>query len=380
MPRSVCVADLRDACRRRIPRLFFEFVDHGSYDEVTIRANRADLLAIGLNQRVMVDVAQRSHATTIVGQASSMPLAVAPTGLSGFIHPNGEIEAALAAEDEGIPFCLSTMSICSLEEVRAATTKPFWFQLYVQRDRGFTAALVERAKAAECSALVVTVDLQVQGQRHRDIRAGLAIPPRFSPATILDMAMKLPWSLGILKARRFRLGNIQGHLKGLDDMQSYAAWLADSFDPSLSWTDLEWLRGLWPGKLIVKGILDPADARSAVAAGADAIVVSNHGGRQLDGARSTISALSAIADSVGGETEILFDSGVQTGQDVLKALALGAGSCMIGKAFLYGLGAGGRQGVRDAIGFIRKEMDVTMMLTGTRDVAEIGPSILAARP
>ena len=377
MTRPVCVADLREAARRRVPSIFFELVDHGSYDETTIRANRADLLAIRLQQRVMVDVSNRSHAATMVGQPSSMPLALAPTGIAGFVHPNGEIEAALAAEDEGIPFCLSTMSICSLEEVRAATTKPFWFQLYVQKDRAFTAALVERAKAAACSALVVTVDLQVQGQRHRDIRNGLKIPPRLSVGTLLDMATKPRWSLGILRARKFRFGNLQGHLSGLDDMRSFAEWLANSFDPSLSWTDLAWLRGLWPGKLIVKGILNVEDARDAVACGADAIVVSNHGGRQLDGAHSSISALPAIADAVGDRVEILFDGGVQTGQDILKALAHGARSCLIGKAFLYGLGAGGRQGVRDAIGFIRREMDVTMMLTGVRDVATVDARILA---
>jgi L-lactate dehydrogenase (cytochrome) len=380
MTSPVCVSDLRELARRRVPRMFFELVDHGSYDELTIRANRADLLAIKLRQRVMVDVSVRSHATTIVGQPASMPLAIAPTGITGFIHPNGEIEGARAAEAEGIPFCLSTMSICSLEDVRAATTKPFWFQLYVQKDRGFTQAMVERAKAAQCSALVLTVDLVVQGQRHRDIRNGLTVPPRMSIANLIDMALKPGWSLGILRAGRFRFGNLQGHLKGLDDMTSFAQWLAGSFDPSLSWKDVEWLRSLWPGKLILKGILDVEDAEAAVASGADAIVVSNHGGRQLDGAPSSISVLADIAQAVGDRTEILFDGGVLTGQDVLKAQALGARGSMIGKAFLYGLGAMGGEGVRKAIGFIRKEMDVTMMLTGVSDVQKVDSSILLDNP
>jgi L-lactate dehydrogenase (cytochrome) len=371
-----CVADLRELARRRVPRLFFEFLDHGSYDEVTIRANRADLLNIKLRQRVMVDVSERSHATTILGQPISIPLAIAPTGLTGLIHPHGEIEGARAAVAEGIPFCLSTLSICSLEEVRAATGKPIWFQLYVTKDRGFTKSLVERAKAVQCSALMLTVDLQVQGQRHRDIRNGLTVPPRMSIANIVDMATKPRWSLGILRAGRFTFGNLKGHVKDVQSMTSFAQWIAGSFDPSLSWKDVEWLRKQWPGKLIIKGILDVDDAKTAVASGADAVVVSNHGGRQLDGARSTISALPEIAQAIGDRTELMFDGGVQTGQDVLKALALGARCCLIGKAFLYGLGAMGEEGVRKAIGFMRKEMDVTMMLTGVSDVQKVDETLL----
>jgi L-lactate dehydrogenase (cytochrome) len=378
MATPVCVADLRELARRRLPRLFFEFLDQGSYDEVTIRANRADLLSIKLRQRVMVDVSKRSHATTILGEPISMPLAIAPTGLAGLIYPNGEIEGTRAAAAEGIPFCLSMMSICSLEEVRAATENPIWFQLYVTRDRGFTKALVERVKAAQCSALMLTVDLQVQGQRHCDIRNGLTVPPRLSIANFVDMATKPRFSLGILRAGRFGFGNLMGHLEGLDDMKSFAQWLANSFDPSLNWKDVEWLRKQWPGKLIVKGILDVDDAKAAIASGADAVIVSNHGGRQLDGARSSISALPAIAQAIGDRTEVMFDGGVQTGQDVLKALALGARCCLIGKAFLYGLGAMGEEGVRKAIGFIRKEMDVTMMLTGVSDVRKVDETLLVA--
>jgi L-lactate dehydrogenase (cytochrome) len=376
MSSPACVADLRELARRRLPRLFFEFLHHGSYDEVTIRSNREDLLNIKLRQRVMVDVSKRSQATTVLGQPISMPLGIGPTGLAGLIYPNGEIEGARAAAAEGIPFCLSMMSICSLEEVRAATQKPFWFQLYVTKDRGFTSSLVERVKAAQCSALMLTVDLQVQGQRHRDIRNGLTVPPRMSIANLIDMASKPRWSLGLLRAGRFGFGNLKGQLEGLKDMKSFAQWVAGSFDTSLNWKDVEWLRKQWPGKLIIKGILDVDDAKAAVASGADAVVVSNHGGRQLDGAPSSVSALPAIAQAIGDRTEVMFDGGVQTGQDVVKALALGARCCLIGKSFMYGLGAMGEEGVRKAIGFIRKEMDVTMILTGVSDVRQVNESVL----
>lgn len=370
------VQDLRALARRRVPRAIFDYADRGSYDEVTLRANRAGLAAIGLRQRVMVDVSTRSTATTLAGQPASMPVAIAPTGLTGLFHRNGEIHGARAAEAFGIPFCLSTMSICSIEDVRAGTTKPFWFQLYVMRDRGFARSLIERATAAQCSALVLTLDLQIQGQRHQDLKNGLAVPPRLTLANALDIMRKPGWAAGVLFGKRRTFGNLAGQIKGSDNLATLSQWIASQFDPSLNWQDIEWVRRMWPGKLILKGVLDVEDARIAAASGADAIVVSNHGGRQLDGAAASIAALPEIAEAVAGRTEILFDGGVQSGQDVLKALALGARGCLIGKAFLYGLAAQGQAGVTRTLEIIRKELDVSMALTGTRDVAGVTPAVL----
>jgi L-lactate dehydrogenase (cytochrome) len=370
------VQDLRALARRRVPRAIFDYADRGSYDEGTLRANRAELAAIGLRQRVMVDVSTRSTATTLAGQPAAMPVAIAPTGLTGLFHRNGEIHGARAAEAFGIPFCLSTMSICSIEDVRAGTTKPFWFQLYVMRDRGFARSLIERAAAAQCSALVLTLDLQIQGQRHQDLKNGLAVPPRLTLANALDIMRKPGWATGVLFGKRRTFGNLAGHIKGSDNLATLSQWIANQFDPSLNWQDIEWVRKMWPGKLILKGVLDVDDARIAAASGADAIVVSNHGGRQLDGAAASITALPEIVEAVAGRTEVLFDGGVQSGQDVLKAVALGARGCLIGKAFLYGLAAMGEAGVTRTLEIIRKELDVSMALTGTRDVAEVTPAVL----
>lgn len=376
MPIITNNADLRRLAQRRVPRAIFDYVDRGSYEEATLRANTVDLDAIKLRQRVMIDVDRRSLATELVGEPAAMPVAIAPTGLTGIMHGNGEVLAARAAEQFGIPFTLSTMSICSIEDVRAATTRPFWFQLYVMRDRGFAASLIERAIAAQCSALVLTADLQIQGQRHRDLKNGLAVPPRLTLANLLDIATKPTWLWRLLRSRRTNFGNLAGFIPDSDSLSTLSQWIATQFDPTLSWNDVAWVRQLWPGKLIIKGILDPEDARLAVQAGADAIVVSNHGGRQLDGAPSSIAALPAVVEAVGGATQVLFDGGIRSGQDIVKALALGAEGVMIGKAFLYGLGAMGQEGVRLVLELMRKELDVTMALTGVRDVRQIGPQVL----
>ena len=376
MSPATSIADLRDKARRRIPRAIFDYADGGAYNELTLAANRRDLDAIRLRQRVMIDASKRATATTIVGQSSTLPLAIAPTGLTGLFHANGEIHGARAAEAMGIPFCLSTMSICSIEDVRGAVEKPFWFQLYVMRDRGFTRSLIERAQAAECSALVVTLDLQVQGQRHRDIKNGLAIPPRLTLKNALDIATKPAWAAGVLLGKRRTFGNLQGRPGGTSGLSTLSQWIAGQFDPSMSWADIEEIRKAWPGQLILKGVLDVEDAKIAAATGADAIVVSNHGGRQLDSASSSISVLGEIAEAVGDRTEVLFDGGVQSGQDVLKALALGARACLIGKAFLYALAAGGEAGVTEALNIIRRELSVSMALTGVADVAEVNRRVL----
>ncbi|MFC3653494.1 L-lactate dehydrogenase [Dyella humi] len=370
------VADLRELAKRRVPRAFFEYADRGSYDEVTLRANRAAFERIALRQRVMCNVDNRSLATDIVGQPVSMPLAIAPTGLTGLQHGAGEILGARAAEKAGIPFCLSTMSICSIEQVRAAVEKPFWFQIYVMRDRGFTRDLIRRAKAAECSALMVTADLTVQGQRHREIKNGLSVPPKITLRNILDMASKPRWAWSMLRAPSRSFGNLQGRIDNTDSLTTLAQWIANQFDPTLEWKDLEWIRELWPGKLIIKGILDARDARIAADLGVDAIVVSNHGGRQLDGAPATIDVLPSIVQAVGGRTQVLFDSGIQSGQDLLKALACGAHAGLIGKAFLYGLGAMGEAGVTKAIELICRELSVSMALTGQTDVRHITSDII----
>jgi L-lactate dehydrogenase (cytochrome) len=376
MKTITCIEDLRALARRKVPKAFFDYADSGSYNEETLRANRADLETIKLRQRVMVDVSQRSLATTIIGQKVSAPFALAPIGLCGMQHGDGEILAAQAAEEASIPFTLSTMSICSIEQVAEATSRPFWFQLYVIRDRGFSRDILARAAAAKCNALVLTVDLQVLGQRHRDIRNGMTVPPQIRLKNIIDIASKPGWALSILRSKSKNFGNLAGHVKGMDDVTSLAQWTNDQFDPALNWKDVEWINKTWPGKLIIKGILDIEDARTAVKLGADAVVVSNHGGRQLDGAPSSISALPAITQAVGSDTEVLFDGGIRTGADMLRALALGARACLIGRAYVYGLGAGGKAGVAKAIDILQKELSVAMALTGTTRVADIGPQVL----
>ncbi|UFN46820.1 alpha-hydroxy-acid oxidizing protein [Roseomonas sp. OT10] len=376
MPPATNIEDLRQRAKRNIPRAIFDYADRGSYDEATYRANREDLAALKLRQRVMIDVSDRNLSTTMLGEPVSMPVAIAPTGLTGLFHADGEILGARAAQAFGIPFTLSTMSICSIEDVAGAVDKPFWFQLYVMRDRGFAKSLVERAIAAKCSALVLTLDLQIQGQRHQDIKNGLAVPPKLTVRNALDVATKPIWAMKVLRGKRKSFGNLAEFVQGGNNLTTLSQWIAGQFDPSLSWKDVAWIRSLWPGKLILKGVLDVDDAKIAADTGADALVVSNHGGRQLDGAPSSISVLPSIAEAVGDKIEVMFDGGVRSGQDVLKALALGARSCMIGKAWLYGLAAGGQAGVTEALNIIRKELDVSMALTGTRDVREVTSEVL----
>jgi L-lactate dehydrogenase (cytochrome) len=376
MPVVTDIEDLRRLSKKRIAKAIFDYVDRGSYSEATLRANRADLESLTLRQRVAIDVDRRSTRTTMIGQEVAMPVALAPTGLTGLNWADGEMLAARAAERFGVPFCLSTMSICSIEDVASAVTRPFWFQLYVMRDRGFAASLIERAKAAGCSALVLTLDLQVQGQRHQDIKNGLAVPPRLTVGSFFDILSKPSWMLNVLMGRRKSFGNLEGRIPNAGSLSTLSQWIAGQFDPTLSWKDIEWVRGLWGGKIILKGILDAEDAKIAASTGADAIVVSNHGGRQLDGASSSIRALPEVVDAVGGSVEVLFDGGIRSGQDVLKALALGAKGTMIARAFLYGLGAMGEKGVTRSLEIIRDELDVTMALCGLRDVKDASPAIL----
>jgi L-lactate dehydrogenase (cytochrome) len=373
-----CIEDLRQVARRRVPRAFFDYAEAGSYSQETLHANRSDLERIKLRQRVLVDVSQRSLATTIIGEKAALPLALAPIGLCGMQHGDGEILACRAAQAAGIPFTLSTMSICSIEDVTEATGKPFWFQLYVMRDRGFIKSLIERAAAAKCSALVLTVDLQVLGQRHCDVKNGMTVPPEIRLGNVIDIATKPAWALSVLRGRRKTFGNLAGHVKGMENVNSLAQWTASQFDATLSWKDVEWVRSVWPGKLIVKGILDVEDAKTAAKTGAAALIVSNHGGRQLDGAPSSITALPKIADAVGGEIEVMFDGGVRTGQDIVRALALGARSCMIGRSYVYGLGAYGEAGVAKAIELLGKELDVTMALCGLNKVQDIDRRVIAS--
>jgi L-lactate dehydrogenase (cytochrome) len=371
------IADLKNLARRRVPKMFFDYADSGSWTESTYRANEEDFRKIRLRQRVLVDMTNRTLESTMIGEKVAMPVALAPTGLTGMQHADGEILAARAAEKFGVPFTLSTMSICSIEDVAAATAKPFWFQLYVMRDKDFVLNLINRAKAAGCSALVLTLDLQILGQRHKDLRNGLSAPPRFTPKHIWQMATRPAWCMGMLQTRRRTFGNIVGHAKSVTDLSSLSSWTAEQFDPQLSWSDVEWIKRQWGGKLILKGILDREDAEMAAATGADAIIVSNHGGRQLDGASSSISRLEEIADAVGDRVEIHFDGGIRSGQDVLKALCLGAKGTFIGRPFLYGLGARGEKGVTQALEIIRKEMDITMALCGKRDITHAGKDWLA---
>jgi L-lactate dehydrogenase (cytochrome) len=376
MPAITCIEDLRQIARRRVPRAFFDYAEAGSYSEQTLRANRSGLEAVCLRQRVLIDVASIDTSTTLLGEQVSLPLALAPVAMTGLEHGNGEILACRAAHEAGIPYTLSTMSICSIEDVAAAVDKPFWFQLYVMKDRGFVRSLIERAAAARCSALVVTVDLQVLGQRHVDIKNGLTVPPSLKLRNLADMLTKPRWVFGVLAGKRWNFGNLQGWVKGEQSVTSLAQWVNGQFDPALSWKDIEWIRSIWPGKLILKGVLDIEDARLAVKAGASAIVVSNHGGRQLDGAPSSISRLGPIAQTVGGDIEVLFDGGVRTGQDLLRAMALGARACLIGRAYIFGLGAGGQAGVKKAIDLLRKELEVSMALTGVNRLSTVGPHIL----
>ncbi len=371
-----CVEDLRKQMQRRVPRMFYDYCESGSWTESTFEANETDLQAIKFRQRVAIDVSERSTAMKMLGQDVPMPVALAPTGLTGMQHADGEILAAQAAEAFGVPFTLSTMSICSIEDVAANTSKPFWFQLYVMRDRNFIRNLVERAKAANCSALMITLDLQIMGQRHKDVRNGLSAPPKLTLGNIMDLATKPSWCLGMLGTRRRQFRNIVGHVEGVKDMSSLADWTTSQFDPRLSWEDVAEIRRMWDGKVILKGILDAEDAKQAVNVGADAIVVSNHGGRQLDGAASSIAALPAIVDAVGDKTEVWMDGGIRTGQDVLRAVALGARGTLIGRAFLYGLGAGGRAGVTRVLEILHKELDLTMALCGRSNLSEVDDSIL----
>jgi L-lactate dehydrogenase (cytochrome) len=370
------VEDLRRVARRRIPRAIFDYADGGSYDEKTLRANAADLDALGFRQRVMVDVSQVALSTTVLGSPISMPLAIAPTGLAGLFHADGEILGARAAAAFGIPFCLSTMSICSIEDVRAATSQPFWFQQYLMRDRGFNQELIDRAIAAQCSALILTLDLQVLAQRRRDSRNGLSIPPRLTLRNAWDVATKPAWASKVLFGKRRTFGNLVGHIGGAGGIQTLAEWTQTQFDPTANWRDVEWVRSRWPGRLILKGLMDAQDASFALAAGADAVVVSNHGGRQLDGAPSTISVLPEIVKAIDGRCEVLFDGGIRSGQDLAKALALGARAGLIGKSFLFALAAGGEAGVARALEIMRDELCVTLALTGTTSVTAVGAHIL----
>ena len=370
------IEDLRILAQRRVPRMFYDYADSGSWTESTYRANASDFGKIKLRQRVAVNMDGRSTATTMVGVDVRMPVAIAPTGLTGMQHADGEILGAKAAEKFGIPFTLSTMSICSFEDIAANTRAPFWFQLYVMRDRDFIERLIDRAKAAHCGALVLTLDLQILGQRHKDLKNGLSAPPKLTLPNIVNMMGKPRWCLGMLGTRRHQFGNIVGHVKGVGDMGSLSEWTARQFDPQLNWGDVEWIKKRWGGKLILKGIQDVEDAKIAVTSGADALIVSNHGGRQLDGTQSSIEALPAIVDAVGSQIEVHMDGGIRSGQDVLKAVALGARGTYIGRAFLYGLGAMGEAGVTKALEIIHKELDLTMAFCGHTRIGTVDRGIL----
>jgi len=376
MPVITCIEDLRQLAEKRVPRMFYDYADSGSWTETTYRANESDFQAIKLRQRVAVNMEGRSTAVKMVGQAAKMPVAIAPVGLTGMQHADGEIHAARAAEKFGIPFTLSTMSICSIEDIAENTSSPFWFQLYMMRDREAMARMIDRCKAAHCSALVLTLDLQVIGQRHKDLKNGLTAPPRPTLGNLINLATKPRWCLGMLGTKRHTFRNLVGHVKGVSDMRSLSAWTNEQFDPRLSWADVAWVKEKWGGKLILKGIMDVEDAKLAALAGADAIVVSNHGGRQLDGAPSSIHALPAIVAEVGTQTEVWMDGGIRAGQDVLKAWALGARGTMIGRAMAYGLGAMGEAGVTKALQILHKELDVTMAFCGHTQLTNVTRDIL----
>ena len=370
------IEDLRVLAQKRVPRMFYDYADSGSWTEGTYRANEADFHKIKLRQRVAVNMEGRSIRSTMIGRDVAMPVALAPTGMTGMQHADGEILAARAAEAFGVPFTLSTMSICSIEDIAAHTKSPFWFQLYVMRDRDFVERLIDRAKAANCGALMLTLDLQILGQRHKDLKNGLSAPPKPTLANLINLCFKPRWCLGLLGTKRRQFGNIVGHVKGVDDMSSLGEWTANQFDPRLNWGDVEWIKKRWGGKLILKGILDAEDAKLAADSGADALIVSNHGGRQLDGAPSSIAALPAIVDAVGRQIEVWLDSGIRSGQDVLKARALGARGTLIGRAFLYGLGAMGEAGVATCLEIIAKELDLTMAFCGKTNIEQVDKSIL----
>ncbi|CAN5267174.1 alpha-hydroxy acid oxidase [soil metagenome] len=370
------IEELRQLAERRVPRMFYDYADSGSWTESTYRANSSDFGRIKFRQRVAVNMEDRSLATTMIGQDVSMPVVLAPTGLTGVQHADGEIHGALPAARAGVPFTLSTMSICSIEDVASHSSTPFWFQLYFMRDRDFIGRLIDRAKAAKCSALVLTLDLQILGQRHNDIKNGLSAPPKPTLANLINLATKPRWCWNMLQTPRRHFGNIHGHVTGVADMSSLSSWTASQFDPKLGWDDVQWIRQRWGGKLVIKGIMDAEDAKLAADSGADALIVSNHGGRQLDGAQSSIAALPAIVDAVGNRIEVWMDGGVRSGQDVLKAVALGAKGVMIGRAWLYGLGAGGEAGVTQALDIIRRELDITLALVGRRRIVDVDGSIL----
>ena len=374
-----CIEDLRVLAKRRVPRMFYDYADSGAWTESTYRANESDFQRIKLRQRVAVDMTNRTLASSMVGIPVAMPVALAPVGMTGMQHADGEILAARAANKAGVPFTLSTMSICSIEDVAENTDKPFWFQLYVMRDRDFMSRLLKRAKAAKCSALVLTLDLQILAQRHKDLKNGLTAPPRLTLPNLIDIGMKPRWWTAMLGTKRRMFGNIVGHAKGVGDMTALGSWTAEQFDPTLSWDDVKRIKDEWGGKLILKGILDPEDAEMAARSGADALIVSNHGGRQLDGAISSIAALPAIVDAVGDRIEVHMDGGIRSGQDVIKAIALGAKGVYIGRAFTYGLGAMGEAGVTKSLEIIRKELDMTMALCGLRDIQKVDGNILVDR-
>lgn len=376
LSKMTCIEDLRRVAERKVPRMFYDYVDSGSWTQTTYRENSSDFNKIKLRQKVLVDMEGRSLATKMIGLDVKMPVAIAPTGFTGMQCADGEILAARAAEKFGIPFSLSTMSICSIEDVAENTSAPFWFQLYVMRDREFMENLIKRAQAAQCSALILTADLQVLGQRHKDIKNGLSAPPKPTLANLINLATKPEWCMKMLNTKRRTFGNIVGHAKDVGDLSSLSSWTAEQFDPRLSWDDVARIKDLWGGKLIIKGIMTPEDAELAVKSGADALVVSNHGGRQLDGAPSTIEALPDVVSAVGSDIEVWLDSGIRSGQDALKAWALGARGTMIGRAFLYGLGAYGQEGVTRALEIIYKEMDITMAFTGHRNIHDVGRDIL----
>ena len=370
------IEDLRVLMKKRVPRMFYDYADSGSWTESTYRANSADFQAIKLRQRVAVNMENRSTKSTMIGREVAMPVALAPVGMTGMQHADGEIKAARAAEKFGVPFTLSTMSICSIEDIAEHTQAPFWFQLYVMRDRDFIGRLIDRAKAAKCGALVLTLDLQIIGQRHKDLKNTLTAPPRLTIANILNIATKPRWALGMLGTKRHSFGNIHGHVKGVDDMSDLMQWTSKQFDPTLSWADVEWIKKRWGGKLILKGIQDVEDAKLAVQSGADALIVSNHGGRQLDGALSSIGSLPPIVDAVGHQIEVHMDGGIRSGQDVLKARALGAQGVYIGRAFTYGLGAMGEAGVTKALEIIHKELDLTMAFCGHTNINTVDKAVL----
>jgi len=376
VPVITCIDDLKTLYRRRVPRMFYDYCETGSWSEQTFRENTSDFDDIHFRQRVAVDMTNRTTASRLIGQEVSMPVALAPVGLTGMQHADGEIRAARAAERFGVPFTLSTLSICSIEDVAEHTSKPFWFQVYTLKDDDFMERLMDRARKAGCSAIVITLDLQVQGQRHKDLKNGLSAPPKLTPGSIADMMTKVSWGLGMLGTKRRTFGNVVGHAKGVTDPASLSSWTAEAFDHALDWDRVRELMAMWGGKVILKGIMDPEDARRAADLGADAIVASNHGGRQLDGAISAIRALPPILDAVGDRVEVHFDSGIRSGQDILKALALGAKGVMIGRSWVYGLGAMGEQGVTRSLEILHKELDTTMALCGHRDINQVDRDIL----